>query len=128
MPRSPRTRRTRLRSTTSAALPRRSETSSSARTSTRCGSPAWRGPAARPTASTTPSIESRPKRHGDPEGSLGRRPPGQAYLLDVQAPLHLAQHGVVDRVLVTQAQDGGAFAGEEFKTQRGVVLVVAQHF
>src|ERR1700740_3356214 len=56
--------------------------------------------------------------------SVGRLALGQADLLDVEPGLYLAQHDVVDAVLVPQPDHGGALAGEHRQAQRGVLLVV----
>ena len=52
---------------------------------------------------------------------------GQPHLLDVQPGLELAQHDVVDALLVAQPDHGGPLAGEQGEPQRGVLLLVAQH-
>jgi hypothetical protein len=51
---------------------------------------------------------------------------GQAYFLDVEPGLHLAEHDVVDAAFVTEPDEGGAFACEERETKFGVLLLQVQ--
>ncbi|MEV1070050.1 hypothetical protein [Streptomyces sp. NPDC050263] len=50
---------------------------------------------------------------------------GQPDLVDVEAGLDLPQDADVDAVVVAEADDGGAFVGEESEAQGGVLLSAA---
>lgn len=59
--------------------------------------------------------------HGSscPGGSFGGLPSGQPYFFDVEPALDVAQHGVVYLEVVAQADQRGAFVGEQGQALRG---------
>jgi hypothetical protein len=58
------------------------------------------------------------------EGFLDCLTSDEPYLFDVEPGLYLAEHDVVNAALVSEPDNGRAFAGKQCEAQCGVLLIV----